>query len=171
MLITLRLPRASAMRLGLAVTGIGEHEVEVTMTAVELAGRLSLATDKAIAPEAVVDYCFAWRAASESLAGLVRKHGKSGLPKIVRRACKDRALWAPRRNVAMLNWLHYVLQAYFLSGGNPGHTTPRPGDCAPEQLETDDNELAPEPDISEALADICETSFPLAYRLWTVTVD
>jgi hypothetical protein len=171
MLITLRLPRASAMRLGLAVTGIGEHEVEVTMTAVELAGRLSLATEKAIAPEAVVDCCVAWRAAGESLAGLVRKHGKRALPKIVRRACKDRALWAPRRNVAMLNWLHCVLETYFLSGGNRGLTMPRPGACATEQPETDDNELAPESDIAEALADICETSFPLAYRLWTATVD
>jgi hypothetical protein len=171
MLITLRLPRTSAMRLGLSVTGIGEPEVEVTMTAVELAGRLSLATEKAIAPEAVVDCCVAWRAANESLAGLVRKHGKSGLPKIVRRACKDRALWAPRRNVAMLNWLQCVLEAYFLSGGNRGLTTPRPGDCAAEQLETDDSGLAPEPDIAETLADICESSFPLAYRLWTATVD
>jgi hypothetical protein len=135
MLITLRLPRTSAIRLGLTITGIGEHEVVVTMTAVELAGRLSLAAGKAIAPQAGVDYSVAWRAASESLAGLVKKLGKTGLPRIVRKACKDRPLWAPRGNVAMLNWLQCVLEAYLLSGGRRGPATPRPGASAAEQQE------------------------------------
>src|SRR3972149_2519136 len=99
MVISLRLPRTSAMKLGLPIAGIGQHEVVVTMTAVELAGRLSLATGEAIGPQAVEGYCVAWQAASESLAGLVKKHGKTGLPRIARMACKDRALWAPRRNV------------------------------------------------------------------------
>jgi hypothetical protein len=89
----------------------------------------------------------------------------------VRRACKDRALWAPRRNVAMLNWLQCVLEAYFLSGGDQGRTSPRPGAHTIEQLEAYDSKLAPEPDIAQALADLCETNFALAYQLWTATVD
>jgi len=55
MLITLRLPRTSAMKLGLPNAGIGQPEVVVTMTAAELDGRLSLATVKTILLEAVVD--------------------------------------------------------------------------------------------------------------------
>jgi hypothetical protein len=171
MLITLRLPRTSAMKLGLPIAGIGHHEVAVTMTAVELAGRLSLATGKSIGPEAVVDYCVVWRAASESLAGLVNKHGKTGLPRIVRKACKDRALWAPRRNVAMLSWLQCVLEAHFLSGGRRGPAVPRREACATEEQGACDGKPAPEPEVAEALADICERNFPLAYRLWTATVD
>ena len=170
MVITLRLPRSSALKLGLPIAGIAQREVAVTLTAVELAGRLSLATGKAIRPEAVVDYCVAWRAASESLAGLVKKHGKTGLPRIVRKACKDRALWAPRTNVAMLNWLQCVLEAYFLSGGRRGPTTLRPGAHAAEQQEAFDCRPAPEPEMAQALADICDRNFPLAYRLWTATV-
>jgi hypothetical protein len=171
MLITLRLPRTSAMKLGLPNAGIGQPEVVVTMTAAELAGRLSLATGKTIRLEAVVDYCVAWRAASESLAGLVQKHGKIGLPRIFRKACKDRALWTPRTSPAMLNWLQCVLEAHFLSEGKPGPTTPRPGACAAGQQDNSDAVLSPETAIAQTLADICETNFPLAYRLWTATMD
>lgn len=170
MVITLRLPRSSALKLGIPIAGIAQREVAVTLTAVELAGRLSLATGKAIRPEAVVDYCVAWRAASESLAGLVKKHSKTGLPRIVRKACKDRALWAPRTNVAMLNWLQCVLEAHFLSGGRRGPAEFRPGASATEQQEACDGKPAPEPETAQALADICEANFPLAYRLWTATV-
>jgi hypothetical protein len=171
MLITLRLPRTSAMKLGLPIAGIGQPEVVMTMmTAVELAGRLSLATGKTIGLEAVVDYCVAWRAASETLAGLVQKHGKTGLPRSVRKACKDRLLWAPRRNVAMLDWLQCVLEAYFLSGGRWRPTTPKAGAHVSQQHAAHDGMPAPETDIALALADICETTFPLAYRLWTATV-
>lgn len=170
MLITLRLPRTSAVKLGLPIAGINEHSVVLTMTAVELAGRLSLATEKSIRPEAVVDYCVASRAASESLAGLVKEHGKTGLPRIVRKACKNRALWAPRTNVAMLNWLQCVLEAHFLSGGRRRPAPPRPGACGTEQQEARDGETDSEPDIARTLADVCETNFPLAYRLWAATV-
>ncbi len=170
MLITLRLPRSSALKLGLPIAGIGQHEVVVTLTAVELAGRLSLATGKAIRPQAVVDYCVAWRATSESLAGLIRKHGKTGLPRIVRKACNDRALWVPRRNAAMLNWLQCVLEAYSLSEAR-GPATPTPGACPTEEQKACDGKPAPETEIAQALADICETNFPLAYRLWTASSD
>jgi hypothetical protein len=170
MLITLRLPRTSALKLGLPIAGIGQHEVVVTLTAVELAGRLSLATHKAIGPEAVVDYCVAWRVARESLAGLVKKHGKIGLPRIVRKACKDRALWTPGRNVAMINWLQCVLEAYFLSGGKRRPTTPGSGAHPDEKQEAHDGMPSPEPDDAQALARICEIVFPLAYRLWIATV-
>lgn len=78
MLITLRLPRASAGRLNLALGEPDREEMVTTLTAVELAGRLSLATGRPISPDAVVAHCAAWRAASESLAGLVKKHGKTG---------------------------------------------------------------------------------------------
>jgi hypothetical protein len=171
MLITLRLPGTSPPKLGLPITGMGQHEVVVTMTAAELAGRLSLATEKAIGPEAVVNYCVAWQAASESLAGLVRKNGKAGLSRIVGKACKDRALWTPRTSPAMLNWLQCVLEAHFLSEGKPGPTTPRPGACAAGQQDNSDAVLSPETAIAQTLADICETNFPLAYRLWTATMD
>jgi hypothetical protein len=170
MVITLRLPRSSALKLGLPIAAIAQHEVVVTLTAVELAGRLSLATGKPIRPEAVVDYCVAWRAASERLASLVKKHGKTGLPRIVRKACKDRALWAPRRNVAMLSWLQCVLEAYFLSGRRQDPTTPGLGGYAVEQQVTHDSMPAPETEMAQALADICDRNFPLAYRLWTATV-
>jgi hypothetical protein len=158
------------MKLGLPVAGIGQHEVVVTLTAVELAGRLSLATGKAIRPEAVVGYGVAWRAASESLARLLKQHGKAGLPRIVRKACRDRALWAPRTNVAILNWLQCVLEAHFLSGGRRGPAVPRHEACATEEQGACDGKLAPEPELAEALADICETNFPLAYHLWTAAV-
>jgi hypothetical protein len=170
MLVTLRLPRTSAMRLGLTVTGIGEHEVVVTMTTVELAGRLSLATGRAIRPETVVNYCVAWQAASDTLESLVKKHGKTGLPRIVRKACKDRALWAPSRNAAMLNWLQCVLEACFLPGGRRGNAAARPGAYASEQLEAHDGMAALESDTAQALADVCETNFSLAYRLWAAPV-
>ncbi len=171
MLITLRLPHTSALKLGLPIAGTGQREVVVTMTAVELAGRLSLATGKAIGPEAVVDYCVARREASKTLAGLVKNHGKTGLPRIARKACKDRALWAPRRNVAMLSWLQCVLEAHFLSGGRRGPAVPRRGAYATEEQGPCDGKPAPEPEVAQALADICERNFPLAYRLWTATVD
>src|SRR3990172_8985649 len=65
MVITLRLPRSSALKLNLAVGDIDRHEVVTTLTAVELAGRLSLTTGKAFSPEAVVRYGVAWRSAIE----------------------------------------------------------------------------------------------------------
>lgn len=170
MVITLRLPHASAVQLGLHVAGNCPHEVVVTMTAVELAGRLSLTTGKTVRPEAVVDYCVAYRTASENLERLVKKYGRNGLPRIVRKACNERALWAPRRNVAMLTWLQCLLEAYFLAGGRQGPATPRPGACATEQQKACDFEPASEPDIARTLADLCETNFPLAYHLWTATV-
>lgn len=170
MFITLRLPRPSALKLGLDIAAIDGGDVVLALTAVELAGRLSKAAGKAIGPEAVVDYCVAWRASSESLERLVKKHGKTGLPRIVRKACKARALWAPRRNVDMLKWLQCVLEAYFLSGGRWGAATPRPGACATEEQEASDGKPAPEPDSAQALADLCETELPLAYRLWTATI-
>lgn len=56
MLVTMRLPRAAAAKMGVPVEA-GADEVEVTMPAVELAGRLTLATGRAIGLDAVVKYC------------------------------------------------------------------------------------------------------------------
>lgn len=67
----------------------------------------------------------------------------------------------------MLDWLQCVLEACFLSGGSRGHGAPGPGAYAAERQEAQDGMPAPEPESAQALADICETIFPLAYRLWT----
>lgn len=56
MLITMRLPQATAEKMGIAV-GAGTDEVEVTLPAVEMAGRMSLATGRAISPQDLENYC------------------------------------------------------------------------------------------------------------------
>jgi len=152
MLITLRLPRTSAMRLGLTITGIGEHEVVVTMTAVELAGRLSLATGKAISPEAVVHYCLAWQAASKILRRLIADHGRSGLAAMLRRVCSECALWTPSGSLFMLKWLRCVLESHFLPGASSQGSCPD-GPSPAQPADTD-------------LAGICEAAFPQAYVFW-----
>jgi len=156
MVITLRLPRSSALKLNLAVGDIDRHEVVTTLTAVELAGRLSLATGKAIGPDAVVEYCFAWRAASEALRRLIAEHGRTALARMLRKACSDCALWTPRGNAATLKWLRYVLEFHFLSQRGWG---PPPPECraAAREKQTDMDLVA-----------LCEASFPQAYGLWLI---
>lgn len=63
--------------------------LRIPLSPIDFAGRLPLATGKPISPEAVVGYCIAWRAATETLAGLVKKYGKSGLPKMDRKAARS----------------------------------------------------------------------------------
>jgi len=75
MLITFRLSRSCALRFNLRLDDVTQQEVVTTLTAMELAGRLSLATSKAISREAVARYCIAWRAATESLHRLVDMYG------------------------------------------------------------------------------------------------
>jgi hypothetical protein len=122
MLITLRFPRSSALKLNFAVADTDEQEqdFETTLTAVEPAGRLSLATGKPISPEAVVAYCGAWQAATETLAGLVKKLGKSGLAQMVRKRSTDQDLWAPATDSGTLKRLQCVLDSHFLSQSRLG---------------------------------------------------
>ncbi len=152
MLITLRLPRSSALKLNLPIAGTEQHDVIVTLTAVELAGRLSLATGKAIGPEAVVHYCLAWRAAAKALQRLIADHGRPGLAAMLRRPCNERALWTPSGTAAMLKWLRCVLESHFLSQAGSQGSRPE-GPSSGQPTDTD-------------LAAICKAVFPQAYVLW-----
>jgi hypothetical protein len=154
MLITLRLPRSSALRLNLAVDDVERQEVAATLTAVELAGRLTLATGKAISPEAVVRYSVAWQAATATLHGLVKKHGKVGLVEMLRETCGHRALWVPEDNESAVEWLACLLEVYFLRSAPAAKPSP------------EDGQLVTEQQAGQMLADLCERSFPLAYHLW-----
>lgn len=157
MLITLRFPRSSALMLNLVVANTDgqEQDFETTLTAVELAGRLSLATGKPISPEAVVAYCCAWQAATETLAGLVKKLGKSGLAQMVRKRSADEALWAPATNSSVLKWLKCILESHFLSQSRLGS-----GDSI-----RDRGELHGDFDLVE----LCRSNFAHAYFLWLTT--
>jgi|GEM_PF-4655173 len=157
MLITLRFPRSSALKLNLVVadTDGQEQDSETTLTAVELAGRLSLATGKPISPTAVAGYCAAWRAATEAHAQLAKKHGTVGLGKLVRQASSDRALWAPRTNSGALKWLQCILECHYLSRGDTESRTQTPGAPAAEDQ-----------DAALELGKLCEENFSHAYGLW-----
>jgi hypothetical protein len=155
MLITLRLPRSSALRLNLAVDDVEGQEVVATLTAVELAGRLTLGTGKAVSPEAVVRYCVAWQAARETLRGLVEKHGEAGLAKMLREECGDRALWVPRKDVATLRWLQCVLESHILSSAKGRREVPIARSTAMGQVHS-----------AAGLVELCEAAFPQAYGLW-----
>jgi hypothetical protein len=122
------------------------------MTAVELAGRLSLATGKAINPEAVVHYCLAWQAAGEALRRMIADLGRPGPAAMLRRAWSQRALWTPSGSPGMLKWLRCVLESYFLSqDGSRGSRPEGPSSAQPRDTD---------------LAGICEAVFPQAYVLW-----
>jgi hypothetical protein len=157
MLITFRFPRSSAVKLNLVVADADgqEQDFETALTAVELAGRLSLATGKPISPEAVVGYCIAWQAATRTLAGLVRKHGDSRLAKMVRKGCWEQAVWVPRTNASALKWLQCVLESHFLSHGESLNDAGMPESPLEVQLQTDVD-----------LAELCRANFPQAYGLW-----
>lgn len=161
MLITLRLPKAGALRLNLG-SGSSNEELTVTLTAVELAGRLTLAAGKPIGPEAVVRYCSAWQAAMAASSALANKHGPDRLAEILQEGCRQRSLWVPARDEDVLLWLQYVLLAHFLSSGGP---------------ETDSAEKVHDwasDHTAEGLADLCKVNFPSAYCLWVqgeVTAD
>lgn len=123
-----------------------------TLTPVELAGRLSLATGKPISPKAIVGCYIGWQAATETMAGLVKKYGKTGLSKMVRRSCSERALWAHRTNAGTLKWLQCVLEAHFLS----------PSRSPSGNRTRDQREQHGELDLVE----LCRANFAQAYNLW-----
>jgi len=153
MLITLRIPKAAADKLNLG-SATTDEELTVTLTAVELAGRLTLATGKVIGPEAVVRYCSAWKAATAASSALAEKHGPHQLAETLRKGCRECSLWVPDLEEDVLLWLHHVLLAHFLSS-DPLETDP-PG-AIPDwaSLQT-----------AGSLAELCEVNFPRAYHLW-----
>ena len=155
MLISVRMPLSSALKLGLPADSQAS-EMTVTLTSVEFAGRLTLATGAIVTPEAVEHYVVAWGEASGTLLALVQEHGQAGLAAEVRGACERRSLWVPHEDPPTLRWLFCVLEAHYLST-YPGTDTP---DTRVHQART-----AP---IGQALADLCEKSFPLAHHLWTL---
>ena len=157
MLITLRLPRSSAFRLNLAAGDMDgqKRDFLASLTAVELAGRLSLATGKPISPEAVVGYCIAWQAATETLAGLVKKHGSSRLARMVRKSCSERVLWVPRTDAGTLKWLQCVLESHFLSQAD-----------SPNGVRMPDSPVEGEEQTEVDLARLCLANFAQAYGLW-----
>lgn len=157
MLVTLRFPLSSALRLNIAVgdTHDQEQHFESTLTAVELAGRLSSATKKPISPEAVAGYCAAWRAATEALAELARTRGRVGLARLVRQVSSDRALWAPRTNTGALKWLQCILECHYLSRTDTESGTLKHGPTAGADHHSD-----------LELGRLCEDNFAHAYALW-----
>jgi hypothetical protein len=158
MLITLRLPRSSAEWHNITVRDMDSQDLVTTLTAVELAGGLSLVKGKPISPEAVVSYCVAWQAAGEILAALVKKHGRTGLARMVRKACKERQLWAPRRNSAMLEWLQCMLESHFLSQAD-----------SPNGARIPDHPVNVEMQGELDLVEVCHANFPRAYELWLIS--
>jgi hypothetical protein len=156
MLITLRWPRSSALKLHLSPgeTNQDQQEVVTTLTAVELAGRLSIATGTAISPEAVVQYFIAWQSARQTFQQLVEQHGRPGLLDVLREICHRRALWMPHDDKAALEWFSYLLEAHFL------------GQVAAERPGLEGGLLALDLPIAQKLGDLCEESFALAFHLW-----
>lgn len=153
MLITLRLPKAAADRLNLR-SGTSAEEVTVTLTTVELAGRLTLLTGKAIAPEAVARYCSAWQAAMAASRALANNHGADRLTEMLRAGCRERRLWVPDRDEDVLLWLQCVLLVHFLSSRSVD--TARPDEVLDWAC----------PQSAESLTGLCQTNFPAAYQMW-----
>jgi hypothetical protein len=153
MVVTVCFPRAAAEKLNLGSPASGE-QLTVTLTVVELAGRLTLATGRTIAPEAVELYASAWRVAKACVHALVERHGPTQLADMVRKGCTGRSLWVPQLEEEILIWLEFVLLAHFDS---PGAL-----------------EIHPPEDMAEwaslrtagSLSDLCETHFSQAYRMW-----
>lgn len=153
MLITLCIPKAAADKLNLA-SATTDDELTVTLTAVELAGRLTLLTGKAIGPEAVARYCSAWQAAMAASSALADRHGPDGLAAMLQQACRERCLWVPDLNKEVLLWLQCVLLAHFQSLRSVD--TARPDEVL--------NWACPQ--SAESLAELCQTNFPAAYQMW-----
>jgi hypothetical protein len=154
MVVTVCFPRAAAEKLNLGSPASGVR-LTVTLTVVELAGRLTLATGRTIAPEAVERYCSAWRAAKACVHALVERHGPTQLADMIRKGCTERSLWLPEPEEEVLLWLEYVLLAHF---------------CSPGALE----KASPPHDMTEwaclqtagSLSGLCAAHFPQAYRIW-----
>ena len=153
MVVTVCFPRAAAEKLNLGSPASGE-ELMVTLTSVELAGRLTLATGRTIAPEAVERYASAWRAAKACVHALVERHGPTQLADMVRKGCTERSLWVPQLEEEILIWLELVLLSHFDS---PGALETHPPEDMAEwaSLQT-----------AGSLSGLCAARFPQAYRIW-----
>ena len=131
-------------------------ELTVTLTAVELAGRLTIAAGKPISPEAVMRYCSALQAAMAASTSLANKLGPARLTETLREGCRNRSLWVPDRDEDVLFWLQCVLLVHFLSSRTP-ETLPSEEILNLASLQT-----------AARLAELCEMNFPGAYHFWVL---
>lgn len=153
--ISVRMPLSSAHKLGLLADGKAS-EVTVTLTSVEFAGRLTLATGAIVTPEALERYVEAWKEASATLQTLIHEFGEASLAAELHGACEARSLWVPQEDAPTMRWLFCVLEAHFLSSHVGTDMSDR------------NDPPAAIPPVGEALAELCERSFPLAHHLWTL---
>ena len=153
MYVTLRMPSSTARKLNLTVDD-REDDWTVTLTPIELAGRLTAATGKVVTLEAVVRYCEAWQAARAACRGLVDKYGAVGLVSKLRKSYKERSLWLPEENKDAIPWLRCVLEAHFLHS-ETSLGSAADGDYTWGFWHTD-----------ERLVELCEAIFPAAYDWW-----
>lgn len=107
MIITMRLPRAAAEKMGIPVEADAD-EVEVALPAVELAGRMTLATGRAISPQAVEKH-FATSADQAGLSDVLGQSGRKGFGDRFRgRRAPRRAPSAPEANMDV-EWISEML--------------------------------------------------------------
>lgn len=112
MLITMRLPRAAAEKMGIEV-GAGTEEVEVSLPAVELAGRMTMATGRAISLGAVEKYCATLQTDHQQVGAMAQpareeRRGRAGP------LDGQRRLSRPFGEEGALDWLSTVLTECYL---------------------------------------------------------
>ncbi len=152
MAVQLRIPHAGALKMGLPSEGDAKV-VEAKMSVVELAGRLTLATGKAIAPNDVQAYLAGVRRARLALQCILRKHDRASLVLRFAVASCRRRMWAPSDVDSVVSWLSCVLLAHCLA--------PQP------HTETDEDTLEWAQSVNVGdLVDMCETHFATAYHMW-----
>ncbi len=153
MYVTLKMPASAACKLNLTVDN-REEAVTVTLTPIELAGRLTVSTGKVVTPEAVAQYCRASQAAEEACRGLIDRYGAVGLVGNLRKGCKERCLWLPEDDEDAIPWLRCVLEAHF------HHSETSLGSAAEGSYAWGFWQTA------ERLVELCEAIFPVAYDWW-----
>jgi len=152
MAVQLRIPHAGALKMGLPSEGEAKV-VEAKMSVVELAGRLTLATGKAITPNDVESYLAGVRHARLALQCVLSKHDRADLVLCFAVASCRRRMWAPADLDDVIAWLSCVLLANCL--------VPQPS------TKTDEEALnwAESLNVTD-LVNMCETHFAAAYGLW-----
>ena len=152
MTVQLRISLAGAIKMGLPVQD-EPNVLEATMSVVELAGRLTLATGRAITPHAVEAYLAGVRRARLALECITRNHDRASLALHFAVASCRRRIWAPTDVGEVITWLSCVLIARYLA--------------SPRHAGSDEQDLdwAKSVNVTD-LVDICETHFASAYALW-----
>jgi hypothetical protein len=114
MYVRLRMPASAARQLNLAVDD-GPEEVTVTLSAMELAGRLTVSTGRVVTLESIIRYCCAWSAASAAWRGLLARYGTDGLRESLRTHSNDLPLWPQEAGDELaLPRLRLVLESHLL---------------------------------------------------------